>query len=210
MWNNQAVWQLAEEPSIEPVVRATVVFLMIAVSAYLTVKVFLPLGFTSTKMNRLLNYIDDALEKSDFPTVSKLANTLPKNCPETGLSRLVSVADVHELGDVTKILKEADLRFHAVMRKLNLYVEISNALVHLAFIGLSLWFIMRLQEILMGISSQRHLGTSVVAASLGEVIAGTAELLAVVTVIYVLERLCAFRISARRVRWELFVSSLKV
>lgn len=60
MWNSPLVWQLAEEPSIEPIARDIVAFLFMAVSFYLTTKVLLVLGFTSIKTNTLLNGIRDA------------------------------------------------------------------------------------------------------------------------------------------------------
>jgi hypothetical protein len=210
VWNYQAVWQLTEEPTIEPVVRAVLALLVIAISVYLTFRVFLALGLTSAKADRLLDDVGTALDKCDFSVLSRLVNALSRHSPEVGLARLASLADSRELTDVSKIFKEADFKFHAVTSQLGLYVEELHNLVWLTLIGSTLWLVTRLQGILAGISSQTHLNISIVAASLSEVASGTAELLAVLTAVYVLERLCAFRVSARSIRWKLFVSSRAV
>lgn len=207
MWNNQVVWQLTDEPRIEPIVRAAAALVVIATSAYLTARVFRTLGFTSGKTDTLLSDLHDAVERSDLPTVSRLAQAFPKNSPEAGLSKLASLSDVQQSRDVPKTLKEADFVFHTVMQKLCLYREALHGLVYVTGIGSCLWFIMQLWGIASGISSQTHFNTSVVAASLSEVMGGTAELLAVVAAVCVFERVCAFRISKRTDRWRLFLSS---
>lgn len=154
----------------------------------------------------MLKDLHDALDRSDPLAVSKLAKAFPKNSPETGLGKLASFSDVQQLRDVPRALKEADFTFHTVMQKLCSYRKALHSLVYVTVIGLCLWFIMQLRGIALGISSQTHFSTSVVAASLSEVMAGTAELLAVVAAIYVFECVCAFRISKRTDLWRLFLS----
>ena len=210
MWDNQIVFRLTEESNKEPFLRVVALFVASTLSGYFTGKIVLALGFTSTKTNVLLTRIHEALGKSDFSAVSTLAKAFPKNCPEAGLAKLASLEGVHELRDIAKILDEANLIFHTVMHRLSLYLEGLRSVVGFSLFFLCLWFILRVREMALYTSSQTNFNASIVASSLSEVMFGAAELLAAIIAISFVERACFFRISARRDRWKLFLTSLTV
>lgn len=207
MLNSPVVWQMTQEPSIEPMIRGTLIILVVIVSSYLTAKILLILGLTSRKTDGVLKSIGDALDRSDFSTLSKLVKNIPKNCPEAGLTELASATEVHGVRDMAGAFKAAELKFQAVMSQVSLYVQTLHSLVCLSLLGLFLWLVMRLHSILIGISAQVHLTTWVVASTLSEVMAGTAELAGIVSLLYLLKCVCIFRVSVRRVKWMLFLSS---
>jgi hypothetical protein len=133
-----------------------------------------------------------------------MVKQIPKNYPEVGLSGLVGVADARSLGGVAQVLKHADIIFQSRLRKLSLLVEVMHILIFLTLVGMCFWTGSSVRAILMGISVGKHVDTSVLAASLSDLIPGFAEFLAVMTLVYLMKTAIGFRIQSRRLQWELF------
>jgi hypothetical protein len=203
MWVYQGTWQLTEEPNFEPLVRHSLLVLVIVISVYATVKICLALGLRFGERNNLLNEIWAALEKNDLSKLSNVAKALPRDCPEIGLLRVTEMVDKDNLGGITEALRQADVTFHSAMRRLTLSVELVRSMVLLTFIGMWFWIALEVRAILLGLSMSKHADTSTVAASLNDSIPGTLEFLIVVAVLLVLERLSTFRIVERRLQWEI-------